>query len=68
MIEASSADAAQPALCQQWSLVSPKRVNLGFSFWAAQQGRSAKYSSFDLIFLSVSHLLVCTLMELLARV
>ena len=53
--EGSSADAAQPEMCQQWSLVSIKHasVNLGFSFWIAQQDRTAKYSTADLIFFQV---------------
>lgn len=50
-IEGSSADAAQPEMCQHWSLLSPKhgRVNLGFSLRIAQQDSSAKYSTVDLI-------------------
>lgn len=50
--EGSGADAAQPEMCQQWSLVSPKHasVNLRFSFRIAQQDSSAKYSTVDLIF------------------
>lgn len=44
-IERSGADAAQPEMCQHWSLVSPKHasVNLGFSFRIAQQDSSDKY-------------------------
>lgn len=55
MIEGSGADATQPGMCQQWSLVSLKHtsVNLGFSFRTAQQDSSDKYSTADLLFFSL---------------